>query len=743
MTGSLSTQMEHNCNDTESTSRQISGKLDVEPSQGRLDELHRVNAELEQRTARLQELNRTLVDSEQRLRLAIATGRIGLWVWNSTDVTNSGDWSPRLKEIFGLPLDSEVTHELFLNCVHPDDRERVNAEVMAALEGKDGGEYRCEYRIKRQSDGADCCVTARGQAFFDSSGQAIRFLGTLMDVTEQKHTEEASARYHLELEQRIAERTADLAKSNQSLRKSEDYLQLAIDTIPGLVWTSLPDGHIEYLNRRWLDYTGMKQEDAKGWGWQVAIHPDDLPGLAIYWKSILATGVAGEYEARLRRSDGQFRWFLFRGVPLRDEEGAVVKWYGTNTDIEDRHASEHVVRGHLDALTQMLEVLAQERDPDQLPKHVVNTILTRLGAASVTIWERHGDKLDLLGVAEEGEFRTGAEVGYFEGSIPVMGEAPPLWVEALQTGTHFVIENIDKEPHRLILADGRTAVWYRRDLTRPFAHLEAHLSAKGVRGLLVSPMFLAGRLSGIIGIRFKGTRVFGREEIELTKALAQQAMLALQVMHLSEQSRRAAVTAERNRMARDIHDTLAQGFTGVIAQLQAAKGAAAANGMADAAEYIEQAEALARSSLGEARRSVRALRPRSLREGGLYIALDGLFKRMSVGANPKIIFQSHGEPRAMPLEWEEELLRIAQESLTNTINHAKASQFEAVLDFDPEQIRLRLADDGRGFDPDVEYEGLGLIGMKERVDRMGGRFILRTQPGHGTEILIVLRHPKE
>lgn len=716
---------------------------ELEPSQERIDKLHRENAELEERTCHLEELNRTLMDSEQRLRLAIATGRIGLWVWNSTDVTNSGDWSPRLREIFGLPLDTEITHELFLKCVHPDDRGRVNAGVMAALEGKDGGEYRCEYRIKRQSDAADCCVTARGQAFFDSSGRAVRFLGTLMDVTEQKHSEEASARYHLELEQRIAERTADLARINQSLRKSEDYLQLAIDTIPGLVWTSLPDGHIEYLNRRWLDYTGLKQEQAKGWGWQVAIHPDDLPGLTAYWIGILTEGIAGEYEARLRRHDGEFRWFLFRGVPLRDEEGKVVKWYGTNTDIEDRHASEHVVRGHLNALTHMLEVLAQERNPDQLPKHVVNTILTQLGAASVTIWERHGDKLDLLGVDEEGEFRTGAEAGYFEGSIPVVGEAPPLWVEALQTGTHFLIEDIDKEPHRLILADGRTAVWFHRDLTRPFAHLEAHLSARGVRGLLISPMFLAGRLFGIIGIRFKGTRVFGREEIELTKALAQQAMLALQVMHLSEESRRAAVAAERNRMARDIHDTLAQGFTGVIAQLQAAKGAAAANGMADAAEYIEQAEALARSSLGEARRSVRALRPRSLREGSLCMALEGLFKRMSTGTSPKAVFQSHGEARVMPLEWEEELLRIAQESLTNTINHANASQFEAVLDFEPEQIRLRLADDGQGFNPNVEHEGLGLIGMKERVDRMGGQFILCTELGRGTEILIVLHHPKD
>ena len=169
------------------------------------------------------------------------------------------------------------------------------------------------------------------------------------------------------------------------------------------------------------------------------------------------------------------------------------------------------------------------------------------------------------------QFLTRSEAGYFEGNIPVTGAAPPLWVEALQTGSHILIEDIDQEPTRISLGDGRRAIWRQGDLTSPFANLKVHLLAQGVRSLLICPLFLARQLAGIIGIRFQGSRNFGREEIELTKALAHQATLSMQLMRLSRQSRRAAVVAERNRMARDIHDTLAQGLTGIIVQLEAAE----------------------------------------------------------------------------------------------------------------------------------------------------------------------------
>src|SRR5206468_4825219 len=135
-----------------------------------------------------------------------------------------------------------------------------------------------------------------------------------------------------------------------------------------------------------------------------------------------------------------------------------------------------------------------------------------------------------------------------------------------------------------------------------------------------------GGFHGITCVRNKEQPTFRREESELTRALAHQAMLAVQLMRLSRQSRHVAVTAERNRMARDIHDTLAQGFTGVIMQLEAVKGAIAQNNLLEAAERVERAGDLARVGLGEARRSVMALRPRSLQHTSLCMPLDDLPK---------------------------------------------------------------------------------------------------------------------
>jgi len=123
------------------------------------------------------------------------------------------------------------------------------------------------------------------------------------------------------------------------------------------------------------------------------------------------------------------------------------------------------------------------------------------------------------------------------------------------------------------------------------------------------------------------------------------------------------------------------------------------------------------------------------------MALEDLLKRMSDGTELRAEFHVSGDERVMPRDREEGLLRIAQESLTNTIKHAKAANFRATLRFGAEKIQLQLADDGRGFDPQAESEGFGLIGMKERVDQMGGQFILRSKPGQGTEILVILNSP--
>jgi PAS domain S-box-containing protein len=141
-----------------------------------------------------------------------------------------------------------------------------------------------------------------------------------------------------------------------------EALRTAADHIPGLVWTSLPDGTIDFLNLRWLEFTGLTLEQSCGSGWQTAIHPDDLPGLLQTWAAVLGTAAAGEAEARLRRADGQYRWCSFRAVPSHDAAGRVVKWYGQTLDIDDVKRAEALLAGE----KRLLEMLAKGHPLDSI-----------------------------------------------------------------------------------------------------------------------------------------------------------------------------------------------------------------------------------------------------------------------------------------------------------------------------------------------------------------------------------------
>jgi len=158
-----------------------------------------------------------------------------------------------------------------------------------------------------------------------------------------------------------------LKNAFEEIKQSEARLRKIIDTIPTLAWCGLPDASKEFFNKRWHDYTGLSPEEASGWGWKVTIHPDDLEKLMDRSFKFIASEEPGEVEARMRRFDGEYRWFLFRAEPLRDEHGNVVNWYGTNTDIEDRKRAEEELRQDemelrqiTDAITQTIMVLAPD-----------------------------------------------------------------------------------------------------------------------------------------------------------------------------------------------------------------------------------------------------------------------------------------------------------------------------------------------------------------------------------------------
>jgi len=150
-----------------------------------------------------------------------------------------------------------------------------------------------------------------------------------------------------------------LRSAFEEIRNSEKKLRKIIDTIPTLAWCSLPDGAGIFWNRRWHEYTGLPLEVVRGWGWQDAIHPEDLKEITDKWLGFLAAGQPGEVEGRLRRFDGAYRWFLFRAEPLRDESGTIVNWYGTDTDIDDLKRAEAKLRQEEKELRRMTDAIPQ------------------------------------------------------------------------------------------------------------------------------------------------------------------------------------------------------------------------------------------------------------------------------------------------------------------------------------------------------------------------------------------------
>jgi formate hydrogenlyase transcriptional activator len=166
-------------------------------------------------------------------------------------------------------------------------------------------------------------------------------------------------------------------------------IRLLVDRIPAFTWSTHPDGSVEFVNQRWRDYAGLSAEESQGWGWQAAIHPEDLPSLMEKQRALLLSGEPGDIEARMRRHDGVFRWFLIRFEPFRDETGKIVMWYGVSTDIEDLKQTEEKLREDERELRQITDAIPQTivvLDPSGAPMYANQTALdyTGLTAEDVT-----------------------------------------------------------------------------------------------------------------------------------------------------------------------------------------------------------------------------------------------------------------------------------------------------------------------------------------------------------------------
>ena len=255
--------------------------------------------------------------SEERLSLALgASSMIGTWDWDLAagviyaDANFAGIYTVDPERAAqGAPLAE------YIKSFHPDDMPTFQAELDRLLSGEEE-QFSCEYRVL-QPDGSCRWVLARGSLVRDEQGVPVRFAGASVDLTEQKQAE-------------------------QRARESESRFRQLTELAPGIIWEGQPDGSFSYLNEFWYRYTGQTPEQALPHGWASVIHPDNLQAVEDAWAYSRENGVQYDAEARLRRNDEVYRWYLIRAVPLRDDHGAISGWLGNAIDIQDlKEAQEH------------------------------------------------------------------------------------------------------------------------------------------------------------------------------------------------------------------------------------------------------------------------------------------------------------------------------------------------------------------------------------------------------------------
>ena len=972
-------------------------------------ELERLRSERDNSSTRLQLTEKLLAQVPDAVFVADLDGRIidvnsaacsllgyekqELVKMRPWDFATRASWEGVLGLISTMPLGEPVT-------------------VRRAYRCKSGEQKIVNVRLVRENHAGRDLIVVFSRVAVGDNRLEVQLRRTETGLTESQRSTSAGS---------IAADGTERTKVAQAVRRNEEYLRLTLDTIPTFVWWNRHDGSNEFLNRRWLDYTGLSMEAARGWGWQVAVHPEDLPRVLEVCSKLQASGEPGELEARLRRFDGVYRWFLFRFEPLFDEMGNIIKWYGTNTDIDDRRWAEAVLTAEkkilelitgnnsltaiLEALCRLVEemfnrslcaILFLDADGERLRKGVTASfpqdfivavdgvkIGPRVGSCGTAAYRKEtvivsdintdplwtdyrefalayglqaGWSTPILSAQEivlgtfgiyyreprsptpqerklieqfariasiaieharaqetlrrneaylakaerlsqTGSFGWNVSTGklvWSEETFRIVGYDPTtiptleLALERVHPEDRALVQgilerassdgaNLDFE-HRLLMPDnsvkhvhvvaeavrsesdslefvgalmditgreraeealraseelargqvealiysldvlatasepekflGRmlsticrqlsgqsAALWLYDEPTESMTlqlmadlrgtldfyddrllprsslswgknsgyqellfacpvlcedtatdprlcpEMRDHFLMTGVKKFLAVPIFAEGRVRGMITIRHAERPSYRAEEVELAQALAHQVMLAIRLTEVGEQSRQTAVLAERNRMARDVHDTLAQGFTGVIVQLEAAEYAISEGDRQEADRHLRQAGELARRGLSEARRSVHALRPQALEEVNFWEALKGVVKSTTVGTALQTTFEAKGKVPALPPSRQENLLRIGQEALSNTLKYARAKHFRTRLTSDAKECRLELSDDGIGFEVTECHDGVGLAGMRERVQEMGGELKIGSSRGRGTKITVIL--PKD
>jgi signal transduction histidine kinase len=374
-----------------------------------------------------------------------------------------------------------------------------------------------------------------------------------------------------------------------------------------------------------------------------------------------------------------------------------------------------------EALRGCLDALASVPALDDFLGQVMAVITRHLGAVASTLWMRNYEQntLTLELQFQDGRLMSPAEARY-----------PEEWRSL----------SLDEQRAATILGQPTTLARILDPHSSIPEALRFYLFGLGINTLLIIPLTLSGQANGQLSFHFREERDFDPEELEIARALAIQASLAIHLTRLAKAARQTAVLEERNQLAAEIHDALAQSFTGISMQLGVAGEQVAAK-QGDPLSQIKRANEIAKSGLAQARRSILSLHSSAIEQSGLTTRLQRLVETSNVAGLLRCDFRSDNIPEErLPPKIRHELIRFAQEAISNAVRHAKPTVVSVTLRWEPPNLILQVKDNGSGISSASleKSEGFGLRNMRSRASQIDAKLDIHTAAGHGTSIVLTV-----
>ena len=612
--------------------------------------------------------------SEKRWRAIFENSAVGIALTDPSGVFTVTNRA--FQQMMGY-TDEELRALSFMDIAFEEDRELNWALSRELWEGK-RQQFQYEKRYRRK----------------DGNLIWVRITVSLAPGTE------AVPQFSLAIVEEITERK----RAEEELRRSEDRLRLSIDTIPTMAWTVRPDGAVDFVNKRWRDYTGLSLEEEIEEPTR-SMHPEELPGVMEKWRADMAAGEPFELELRLRRADGAYRWFLVRTVPLRDELGNIVKWFGTSTWIEDRKQAEDALRRSFDELRVAVE--QSQRSEAHLAE---SQRLSHVGSWAVNVSPRE-------------------IVFWSQEHYRIFGFDPEAGIPPLQTA----LGRIHPEDRHKADPAFERAIREERDFASDFRIVLPDGTIKYCHSIGHPVVNESGELIEFIGTVMDVTES-KRAEKELLHSFDQLRALAARLQTAREE--------ERTRIAREIHDELGQALTAIKIDL----AALIRDLPGDSGPQRQRSRSILKlldDAIQSVRRIATELRPGILDDLGLVAAVEWAAEEFQARTGTKCEVSLPGMDIALDPERATALFRILQETLTNIARHANATRVDVRLAQENGDLILEVHDNGQGIGEEQLSTGssLGILGMRERALLLGGELTISGEPGKGTTVRVRIPRP--